>query len=207
MITLYDYPKSSAAYRVRIALNILELPYKKVHVNLLDGAHRTAENLARNKQGLVPTLEIDGQLLTQSLAIIEYLDEVRGTMFLPRDPLARARVRTLSYAIAMEIHPICNLSVAKYTANHSGDHITMQSWMQAFIPKGLAAFEAMLDHPETGKYCHADRITMADLCLVPQVYNADRWGIDMVPFARINAIMENLQAHSAVRAAHPDYPS
>ncbi|MEE9454511.1 MAG: maleylacetoacetate isomerase [Paracoccaceae bacterium] len=205
MIILYDYYRSSAAYRVRIALNILGVAYKKIPVDLLKGDHRAPENLARNKQGLVPTLEIDGQVLTQSLAIIEYLDEVHAAAFLPSDPVARARVRALSYAIAMEIHPVCNLSVAKFASANSKDTITMQSWMQVFIPKGLAAFEAMLDHPKVGKYCHADSITMADLCLVPQIYNANRWGVDLAEFPRINAIMARLDTLDAVQAAHPDH--
>ena len=126
MITLYDYWRSSAAYRVRMALNLLGLPYTSVPVNLLAGEHLGAENLARNPQGLVPTLQIDGLTLTQSLAIMEYLDETRGCL-LPRDAPGRARVRALSYAIAMEIAPVCNLSVrthiGKLFANNFSDRL------------------------------------------------------------------------------------
>ncbi len=204
MTVLYDYFRSSAAYRLRIALNLLGAEYESVPVNLLEGAHREAENLARNPQGLVPTLEIDGRVLTQSLAIIEYLDEVRGAGFLPGEALGRARVRALSYAIAMEIHPVCNLSVAKFASENSGGNISMQGWMQTFIPKGLAAFEAMLDHADTGDFCHGDSVSMADICLVPQVYNARRWGVDMSEMPRINAIMARLEAIGAIAAAHPD---
>lgn len=204
MMVLYDYFRSSAAYRLRIALNMLGQEYDTVPVNLLTGEHRGAENLARNKQGLVPTLEIDGQVLTQSLAILEYLNEVHSANLLPAEPLQRARVRALSYAIAMEIHPVCNLSVAKYAVEHSGGNITMQGWMQAFIPKGLAAFEAMLDHPETGDFCHGNTVTMADICLVPQVYNARRWEVDLADMPRITAIMERLEHIDAITAAHPD---
>ncbi len=204
MTTLYDYPRSSAAYRVRIALNLLGLDYDRVPVNLLKGEHRGAANLARNKRGLVPTLGIDGKTLTQSLAILEYLDETHDAGFLPADATERARVRALSYAIAMEIHPVCNLSVARYAAENSGGNISMESWMQQFIPKGLAAFEAMLDHPDTGKFCHGDRITMADICLVPQVYNARRWGVDLSGMPRILRIMEQLETLPPVAAAHPE---
>ncbi len=204
MTVLYDYFRSSAAYRLRIALNLLGEDYDSVPVNLLEGEHRGAANLARNKQGLVPTLELDGQVLTQSLAILEYLDETRGAGFLPDDALGRARVRALSYAIAMEIHPVCNLSVARFASENSGGAITMQGWMQAFIPKGLAAFEAMLDHPDTGNFCHGDNIGMADICLVPQVYNARRWGVDLSDMPRINTIMERLEGIDAIAAAHPD---
>ncbi len=204
MTVLYDYFRSSAAYRLRIALNLLGEEYESVPVNLLEGAHREADNLARNPQGLVPTLEIDGQVLTQSLAIIEHLDEVRGAGFLPADALGRARVRALSYAIAMEIHPVCNLSVARFASENSGGNISMQGWMQAFIPKGLAAFEAMLDHADTGDFCHRDSVSMADICLVPQVYNARRWEVDLSDMPRINAIMARLEAIDAIAAAHPD---
>ncbi len=204
MTVLYDYFRSSAAYRLRIALNLLGEEYESVPVNLLEGAHRGAENLARNPQGLVPTLEIDGRVLTQSLAIIEYLDEVRGAGFLPGEALGRARVRALSYAIAMEIHPVCNLSVARFASENSGGNISMQGWMQTFIPKGLAAFEAMLDHADTGDFCHGDSVSMADICLVPQVYNARRWQVDMSEMPRINAIMARLEAIGAIAAAHPD---
>src|SRR5690606_33449557 len=113
---LYDYWRSSAAYRVRIALNLLGIPFESVPVNLLEGEQKAPENLARNPQGLVPTLEIDGLRLTQSLAIVEYLDETRQAGLLPREAAARARVRALAHAIAMEIHPVCNLSVARHAA-------------------------------------------------------------------------------------------
>jgi maleylacetoacetate isomerase len=201
---LFDYWRSSAAYRVRIALNLIGLSCRQVPVDLLRGEHRQAENLARNPQGLVPTLEIDGLVLTQSLAIIEYLEETRKAGLLPPDPAGRARVRALAFAIAMEIHPICNLSVARHAAEASAGAITMQSWMQHFIGRGLRAFEAMLDHPATGRFCHGDRAGLADICLVPQIYNARRWEVDLEPLPILRRIAEELDRLPAFAAAHPD---
>jgi maleylacetoacetate isomerase len=199
MITLYDYWRSSAAYRVRLALNHLGLPYQAHSVDLTKGEQRAKDNLARNPQGLVPTLEIDGLRLTQSLAIIEYLDETRGGL-LPKEPAARAHVRALSYAIAMEIAPICNLSVR----DHVGSMGVMSSadWVRHYIPKGLAAFEAMLT--SSGLFCYGDNVTMADLCLIPQVYNADRVEIDIAIYPKIAAIMERLREIPALASAQPE---
>ena len=199
MITLYDYWRSSAAYRVRMALNLLGLSYHSHPVDLVKGEHRGADNLARNPQGLVPTLEIDGLRLTQSLAIIEYLNDSRGGL-LPNDPVGRAHVRALAYAIAMEIAPICNLTVR----NHVGSMgvMTSEDWTRHYITKGLTAFEAMLT--SAGSFCHGDTVTMADLCLVPQVYNAERVGIDVTSFPKTAQIVANLREIPAIAAAHPD---
>lgn len=203
-ITLYDYWRSSAAYRVRIALGLLNLPYTAIPVNLLDGSHRTAENLSRNPQGLVPTMEIDGLVLTQSVAILEYLDETRAAGFLPKNAFGRARVRALSYAIAMEIAPICNLSVRNFVATASGGAITAEAWQVHFIQLGLAAVEQMLDHPATGLCCHGDGVTLADICLVPQIYNALRVDIDLAAYPQISRIVVHLEAIPAIAAAYPD---
>lgn len=202
-ITLYDYWRSSASYRVRIALNLLGLAYVAVPVNLLNGEQRGAENLARNPQGLVPTLDIDGLRLTQSLAIIDYLNDTRGGL-LPADAAGRARVRALSYAIAMEIAPICNLSVRTRVAELSGGAMTADDWQKSIISKGFDAFEAMLADPATGTFCHGDSVTMADLCLVPQVYNARRAGCDVTSWPRLAAIADRLEALPAVAAALPE---
>ena len=142
--------------------------------------------------------------LTQSCAIIEYLNDTRGGGLLPDDPAGRARVRALSYAVAMEIAPLCNLSASRHAVEASGGAITQEGWMRHFITRGLTAMERMLDTSATGPFCHGDRLTMADCCLVPQVYNARRWDVDMAALPRIAAIDAALAGHPAVRAAHSD---
>ena len=208
---LHDYWRSSASYRVRIALGLAGLEFDTCSVNLMKGEQKGRDHLARNPQGLVPTLEIDGQVLSQSLAIVEYLDERGDYQFLPTDPVERARVRTLAYAIAMEIHPVCNIAVAGHAAIVAGiaEDRAMGSepfvdWMHNFMPPGLAALERLLDHPATGPFCHGDAPTMADLCLLPQIYNARRWGISIESLTTLSGIIGRLEAIDAFRTAHPD---
>ncbi|OAP37704.1 maleylacetoacetate isomerase [Sinorhizobium glycinis] len=203
---LYDYWRSSASYRVRIALNLIGESYRSVPVDLLARAHRAPEHLGRNPQGLVPVLDIDGERFTQSLAIIEYLAETRPESgLLPGVAVGRQRVRALSHAIAMDIHPVCNLGVvAHVTAVAENGEAARRAWMQKFIGEGLAAFERMLDHPATGAFCHGEAPTMADICLVPQVYNARRWEVDLSACPRIVAIEARCAAIDAFARAHPD---
>lgn len=203
MTRLYDYWRSSASYRVRMALNLLGVGFEAIPVDLLQAEQVGAANMARNPQGLVPTVEIDGLTLTQSLAIIEYLNDTHGGL-LPADAAGRARVRALSYAVAMEIHPICNLRVGRYVEAASAGAITMVGWQKKFIGEGLAAVEGMLNHPATGRFCQFDQITMADLCLLPQVYNARRWEVDVTSYVQICRIVAELEAIPAIAAAHPD---
>lgn len=200
-IVLYDYWRSSAAYRVRIGLNLLGLSYHSVPVDLVAGEQRGADNLGRNPQGLVPTLEIDGLRLTQSLAILEYLDETRGAGWLPQSPAPRAQVRALAYAIAMDTHPVCNLRVARHAV---GLGATMEGWMQHFIALGLGGVEGMLAQGAPGRFCLGDTPSLADLCLVPQVYNARRWGVDMAAFPNVARVEAEVAALPEVAAAHPD---
>lgn len=203
MTRLYDYWRSSASYRVRMALNLLGEGFEAIPVDLLQAEQVGAANMARNPQGLVPSVETDGLTLTQSLAIIEYLNDTRGGL-LPADAAGRARVRALSYAVAMEIHPICNLRVGRYVEAASAGAITMAGWQKKFIGEGLAAVEGLLTHPATGRFCHGDQITMADLCLLPQVYNARRWEVDVTSYVQICRIVAELEAIPAIAAAHPD---
>lgn len=201
MIRLHDYWRSSASYRVRIALGLAGLDWQTIPVDLTSGAHRAPQHLAINPQGLVPVLEIDGQTLTQSLAIIEYLDETRRLGLLPGDPLGRARVRAIAHAIAMDIHPVCNLGVVRHATDRSGGAITIESWMTRFIGPGLAAVEAMAG---AGDHCLGHSITLADICLVPQIYNAQRWGIDLAAMPKLRRIAAHLDTLPTFAAAHPD---
>jgi maleylacetoacetate isomerase len=200
-IVLYDYWRSSAAYRLRIGLGLLGLDWTSVPVDLLAGDQRGTDNLARNPQGLVPTLDIDGLSLTQSLAILEYLDETRAAGWLPADAPGRARVRALAYAVAMDIHPVCNLRVARHAQTQGAD---LAGWMQHFITLGFHGLETLLTRGPQGRFCHGDQVTLADLCLVPQVYNARRWGLELTPWPRIAQLDATLAALPAFAAAHPD---
>lgn len=203
---LFDYWRSSASYRVRIALNLLGVAHDTVAVDLLKGAQRDADNRARNPQGLVPSLEIDGSVLTQSLAIIEYLHETREeSALLPATALERQRVRAISHAIAMEIHPVCNLNVVAHAVKlMGGGDAEKIDWMQTFITKGLTAVEQMLGDGKAGTFCHGNTPTMADLCLVPQLYNARRWGVDLTALPRVVEIDAACNQIEAFAAAHPD---
>ena len=205
MPVLYDYWRSTASYRVRIALNLAGIDYEPVVVDLLSGAHKGAANLMRNPQGFVPALDIDGLMLTQSLAIIEYVIETRGVSLLPDEAADRARVRALAHVIAMDIHPVCNLSVVGHVLELTGGGDAVRvAWMQKFITKGLEAFETLLDHPATGEFCHGDMPGLADICLIPQIYNAERWGADISGLKRIQAIRAACEQLPAFANAHPD---
>ena len=200
-VILHDYWRSSSAYRVRIGLNLIGLAYRSIPVDLTKGEQRAPEQLKSNPQGLVPVLEIDGLCLTQSLAILEYLDETRVAGFLPKAPAARARARALALAVAMEIQPVCNLRVAQHAVSLGGS-ATMDGWMRHFITLGFQGLEPMLTGDTA--FCHGDQPGLADLCLVPQVYNARRWGLDLTSFPRIRTIAERMEALPEVAAAHPD---
>lgn len=204
-VVLYDYWRSSASYRVRIALHLLGLPFQTRPVDLLTGGHRAPSYLALNPQGLVPTLVLDGLVLTQSLAIIEYLHTTQeGSTLVPATALAQAKARQIAFAVAIEIHPICNLSVATYAADISGGgEAAKQDWMRHFIAKGLAGVEGILADTE-GPFCLGALPGLADCCLIPQLYNAARWGVDISAHPRLSAVARAAEHHPAFKAAHPD---
>lgn len=205
MLKLYTYFRSSAAYRVRIALNLKNLPYEAIPVHLVkDGGQHLKEDYRRvNPAGAVPALADRELSLSQSLAIIEYLDEAYPyPPLLPADPAARARVRAIALDIACEIHPINNLRVLKYLTGQLGlSEEQKNAWYRHWVEVGLASVEARLaGHPLTGKFCHGDHPTLADCCLVPQVFNARRFGcrLDHVPtVVRIDAECRTLPAFVA----------
>ncbi len=203
---LYDYWRSSASYRVRIALNLAGISYKSVMVDLVKGDQNRAEHLARNAQGLVPVLEIDGQRFTQSLAIVEYLDETRQLGLLPSDPVQRAKIRALAQAVAVDIHPVCNLRVVAHATKNTKAAGAREAWMQHFIASGLQAVEIMLADFEQRPYAVGPSPSLADICLIPQLYNAHRWKVSLKNMPRLSAIEEACTADPAFRAAYPTEP-
>ena len=207
-VELYTYWRSSAAYRVRIALNLKSLPYVTHAVNLVkDGGEQySAQYRGVNPQSRVPTLVHDGQRFAQSLAIIEYLDETfPGTRLIPKDPVDRARVRMLSQIIACDIQPMQNTSTTRYLKEKLKlDDAAVSEWVREWVTRGLDAFSAHLEHDHlSGKFCHGDSPTMADCCLVPQLYAAERFGVPATKYPRLALIAENCSQMAAFQHAHP----
>nr|WP_321248890.1 maleylacetoacetate isomerase [uncultured Ruegeria sp.] len=204
-VVLYDYWRSSASYRVRIALNLAGIPYRSEVVDLVAGEHKSKAHLARNPQGFVPVLEIDGLRLTQSLAILEYLDQTRNLVLLPANAGKRAKVQALAHSIAVDLHPVCNLSVARHATTLSGGAGDMPGdWMRHFIRPGLLAFDDLLGGFDQSPYCTGDAPSLADLCLMPQMYNARRWQVDLSGMHRILQVEAACTKHPAFAAAYPD---
>jgi maleylacetoacetate isomerase len=209
---LYDYFRSSAAYRVRIALNLKGLEPAREFVHLRKNVQRSDDYLALNPQGLVPALLTDGgDVLTQSLAIIEYLDETQpAPPLLPATQVERARVRGIALEIACDIHPLNNLRVLQYLKNTLGvSDAQKDAWYKYWIDTGLEALETRLARDSaTGRFCHGEAPTLADICLVPQLANARRMNIDVAPFPtliRIDAACKTLPAFAdAAPARQPD---
>jgi maleylacetoacetate isomerase len=208
-LTLYDYWRSSACYRVRIALNLKGLAFALKPVHLLkDGGEQHADAYRQvNPQEVVPAL-VDGQrVVRQSLAIIEYLDETRPQVpLLPPVPRDRAHVRGLAQLVACDIHPLNNLRVMQYLEHELGAaQDARERWARHWIDVGFKAFEAILAaDAATGEFCHGDTPGFADACLIPQVYNANRFGVDMTPYPLIQAINERCLALAAFDAARPE---
>jgi len=205
---LYDYFRSSAAYRVRITLNLKGIaPDERTYVHLRMGSQRAQDYLALNPQGLVPALALDdGRVLTQSLAIIEYLDETHpDPPLLPADPVARARVRAIALSIACEIHPLNNLRVLNYLVATMGvSREQKDGWYRYWIDVGFEALEKTLARDAaTGRFCHGDDPTLADICLVPQMANARRFEIDLAPYPTLIRIESACTALPAFAQAAP----
>jgi maleylacetoacetate isomerase len=214
-LKLYSYWRSSAAYRVRIALNLKGLEHELVPVHLArdGGEQHSAEYRALNPQELIPILRHGQRIIRQSLAIIEYLDETwPATPLLPATARDRARVRALAQIVACDIHPLNNLRVLQYLEREAGmPQPERDAWVGHWISLGLQALEALLDdHPATGEFCEGEAPGLADCCLVPQVYNARRFKVDLTPFpsiVRIDAACRELpEFHAALPENQPDYP-
>ncbi len=201
---LYTFFRSSAAFRVRIALNLKGLAYEPAFVHLAKGEHRKSEYAALNPQTLVPTLDDGGTLLTQSLAILEYLEETHPSPpLLPRDPAGRARVRSLALLVACEIHPLNNLRTLTYLRKALGQNeAQVGAWYRYWIADGLAKLEAELA-ANAGRYSHGEAPTMADCCLVPQIFNAQRFECDLKPYPTVMRVFGACMQLDAFDRAQP----
>ncbi len=204
MLKLHGYWRSSAAYRVRIALNLKSLAYEQVTHDLRSGEQSNPAYRAVNPQGLVPALEHDGDIITQSPAIMEWLEETHPEPpLLPRDAAARATVRAMAALIACDIHPLNNLRVLKTLKNdlHADDD-AQKRWAKAWIGEGFAALEQMIEKHGKG-YCFGAEPTLADCYLIPQMFSAQRFEVDLQPYPAIRAVGEHCADHPAFNRAHP----
>ena len=208
-LTLYTYWRSSAAFRVRIALNLKGLEYRSVAKHLLrdGGEQRKSDYLALNPQGLVPALDDDGALVTQSLAICEYLEEKwPEPRLLPGDAAARAQIRAMALAVACDIHPLNNLRVLQYLRGEfSANDVTVNRWARHWIGRGFEALDRLIERNSVdGRHCVGSGVTLADVFLLPQVFNARRVDLDLAPYPRIAAVAAHLESLPAFAAARPD---
>ncbi len=205
-LKLHGYFRSSAAFRVRIALNLKAQAVDSVPHHLRRGEQRAPAYLRLNPQGFVPALEIDGAVLRQSLAIIEFLEEsFPAPPFLPEAALDRAHVRSMAQIVACDIHPINNLRVLQYLRGElSADDAAIGNWYNHWIAEGFAALEQILaNDARTGRYCFGDSPGLADICLVPQVVNAGNYRLDLTPYPTISRIFDTCMVLPAFAAAHP----
>jgi maleylacetoacetate isomerase/maleylpyruvate isomerase len=204
-VKLYTYFRSSAAFRVRIALNLKGLVYDPVFIHLAKGEHRQSGYASTSPQALLPTLVDEGKALSQSLAIIEYLDEKHpNPALLPKDAFGRARVRSLSLLVACEIHPLNNLRTLQYLKRHLGQNEEqINTWYRHWVADGLTKLEADLAKDDTGKFCHGDSPTLADCCLVPQIFNAKRYSSDLAPYPTVMRVFDACMKLDAFDRAQP----
>jgi maleylpyruvate isomerase len=205
-VELHGYYRSSASFRVRIALNLKRIDYTAVSHHLRRNEHQLPEFRTLNPQGFVPALDDEGDVLTQSLAIIEYLDETNpNPPFLPGHPGDRARVRALAQLIACDIHPLNNLRVLRYLRAPLGqDEAAVKTWYNHWIAEGFEALETLLaDDDRTGRFCHGDEPGLADICLVPQIVNCENYQLDLTPYPTLRRIYANCMALDAFQRAHP----
>jgi maleylacetoacetate isomerase len=203
-LTLYDYYRSSASYRVRIALNLKGVQYARVPVNLLDGEQRDEAYRALNPQGFVPMLDTGEERITQSLAIIGWLDRVYPEPpLLPKDGGERAHVVALALTIAADIHPLNNLRVLKRLTATGIDQAGRDDWYRHWVREGFAALEA-LAAPRAGRFLYGDSVTTADVCLVPQMYNARRFEVPLDAYPTLVRADASATALEPFAAAHPD---
>jgi len=203
-LRLFDYFRSSASYRVRIGLNLKGLTYQRIDISLLDGEQREAENMERNPQGFVPTLEIDGHAIPQSLAILDYLDaRFPEPPFMSKDPGRRARTLAQALLIACDIHPLNNLRVLGYLKRELNvPDEARDDWYRHWVREGFAGLERMA--AGSGRYLGGDAPDLADICLVPQMFNARRFKLDLEPFPTLVRIDEALRELEAFAAASPE---
>jgi maleylacetoacetate isomerase len=203
-LRLHSYWRATAPYRVRIGLGLKELDYDYAAVDLAGGQQREAGYRALNPQGLAPALEVDGQTLTQSLAILEWLEETHPQpALLPRAPLERATVRAMAAIVACDIHPLNNLRVTRRLSKMGLDAAAILDWTQGWIREGFDALEPMVARHGRG-FAFGDAPTLADCCLVPQVYSARRFELDLAAYPAIAAVAARAAEHPAFQAAHPD---
>ncbi len=206
---LYTYNRSSAAYRVRIALNLKGIDWQSEAVNLLKAEEQGEAYRAVNAQGVVPTLDDGGFVLGQSMAILEYLEEKYPTpALLPSDLQARATVRSMANTIACDVHPLNNLKVLKYLVGKlSVNDDNKLVWYAHWVKEGFAALEALLQKNTNARFCFGDNVTFADILLVPQVYNANRFKVDLAPYPLIRNINESCLQLDAFQSATPENQS
>lgn len=203
-MTLYSYWRSTTSYRVRAALALKSLAYTYVPVNLLDGAQHDASYATLNPSHGVPTLVLpDGTALTQSLAIIDYLDAIAPPQLVPTAPIKRAQVLAVAHTVALDIHPLTNLRVMQHLQGQIGaSEADAKSWLHHWVAQGFAAAEELVDADTP--FAFGDEPDLADICILSQCYNARRWGIDLAAYPRIAAIEAACNAHPDLAPAHPD---